>query len=106
MPPPESVLSAAMTPDRTKAARELLAFYLEAGADALLGEEPVDRLRGGEATPARPAARDAGPRPAPPRAPPQDKGRTFTQGLREEDTPPPTPAPAAPASPDVAATDA
>ena len=24
--------------------RELLAFYLDAGADALLGEEPVDRM--------------------------------------------------------------
>jgi hypothetical protein len=33
-----------MTDDRTKAARELLAFYMEAGADALLGEEPVDRF--------------------------------------------------------------
>ncbi len=28
----------------TKDARELLAFYLDAGADALLGEEPVDRM--------------------------------------------------------------
>ena len=27
-----------------KDARELLAFYLDAGADALLGEEPVDRM--------------------------------------------------------------
>jgi uracil-DNA glycosylase len=45
----------AMTPDRdapTKslsaslAARELLAFYQEAGVDALLGEFPVDRLAG------------------------------------------------------------
>ena len=26
------------------AARELLAFYAEAGVDALLGEEPMDRL--------------------------------------------------------------
>ncbi|MBV9629229.1 MAG: uracil-DNA glycosylase [Xanthobacteraceae bacterium] len=33
-----------MTPDRTKAARELLAFYLEAGVDTLLGETPVDHL--------------------------------------------------------------
>jgi DNA polymerase len=33
-----------MTPDRAKAARELLAFYQEAGVDALLGETPVDRL--------------------------------------------------------------
>ena len=27
-----------------KEARELIAFYLDAGADALLGEEPVDRM--------------------------------------------------------------
>ena len=33
-----------MTPDRTKAARELLAFYLEAGVDALVGETSVDHL--------------------------------------------------------------
>jgi uracil-DNA glycosylase family 4 len=31
-----------MTPDRAKAARELLAFYLEAGVDAVVGEEPVN----------------------------------------------------------------
>ena len=35
-----------MTPDRARAARELLAFYLEAGVDALLGEAPVDRVGG------------------------------------------------------------
>jgi DNA polymerase len=33
-----------MTPDRTKPARDLLAFYAEAGVDALLGEAPLDRL--------------------------------------------------------------
>ena len=33
-----------MTPNREKAARELLAFYQEAGVDALLGEAPVDRF--------------------------------------------------------------
>src|SRR5712691_310219 len=33
-----------MTPDRTKAAHDLLAFYLEAGADACIGETPVDRF--------------------------------------------------------------
>ena len=27
-----------------KDARELIAFYLDAGADALIGEEPVDRM--------------------------------------------------------------
>src|SRR5262245_8777460 len=33
-----------MTPDRIRAARELLAFYLEAGVDGLLREEPVNHL--------------------------------------------------------------
>jgi len=31
---------------RPKAARELIAFYLDAGVDALLGEEPVNRMAG------------------------------------------------------------
>jgi uracil-DNA glycosylase len=33
-----------MSPDRNQAARELLAFYLEAGVDAVLGETAVDRF--------------------------------------------------------------
>jgi uracil-DNA glycosylase family 4 len=33
-----------MLPDPEKAARDLLAFYSEAGVDALLGEAPVDRF--------------------------------------------------------------
>jgi DNA polymerase len=33
-----------MTPDRNQAARELLAFYLEAGVDAVLGKTAVDRF--------------------------------------------------------------
>ena len=33
-----------MRPDRDKAARDLIAFYAEAGVDALLGEAPLDRL--------------------------------------------------------------
>ncbi len=33
-----------MTQDPTIAARELLAFYLDAGVDAVIGEEPVNRL--------------------------------------------------------------
>src|SRR5262249_42775538 len=42
-----------------KDARELLAFYLDAGADALLGEEPVDRMAD-EITPSSLPARDRG----------------------------------------------
>ena len=33
-----------MTPDRHKSARDLFAFYAEAGVDALVGEAPVNRL--------------------------------------------------------------
>ena len=33
-----------MTPDRNKAARELLAFYAEAGVDAAIGEQANDLL--------------------------------------------------------------
>ena len=33
-----------MTLDRNKAARDILAFYVEAGIDAVLGEEPIDRF--------------------------------------------------------------
>src|SRR6185503_6378390 len=51
-----------MPPDPTTA-RELLDFYLEAGADALVGEEPVDRFA--EIAPApRAAAAPAAAKPA------------------------------------------
>jgi DNA polymerase len=33
-----------MTSDRDNAVRELLAFYLEAGVDAVLDERPIDRF--------------------------------------------------------------
>ncbi len=33
-----------MAPDHEKAARDLLRFYADAGVDALVGEEPVDRF--------------------------------------------------------------
>ena len=43
-----------------KSARELLDFYLEAGVDALVGEEPVDRFAPEPApAPARAADRNA-----------------------------------------------
>jgi uracil-DNA glycosylase family 4 len=59
-----------MTPDRARAARELLAFYLEAGVDALLGEAPVDRFAGGHARAEAPRAQPA-PAPAARRPPPR-----------------------------------
>src|SRR5262245_7928564 len=56
-----------MAPDRDKAIRELLAFYQEAGVDALVGETPVDRFADPPPTApapaavvAEPAARSAG----------------------------------------------
>jgi DNA polymerase len=107
-----------MTPDRTKAARDLLAFYLEAGADALLGEEPVDRFgpEASEST-ARPVVRDAGLRPAPhhealrePREAARDRpgarpdlSAVAQRSNAEGRAPPP---PSAPATPEVAVMDA
>jgi uracil-DNA glycosylase family 4 len=44
-----------MTPDRNQAARELLAFYLEAGVDAVLSETAVDRFADMAESPPRPA---------------------------------------------------
>ena len=70
-----------MMPGRTDA-RDILAFYIEAGVDALVGEEPVDRMAD-EAPP--PVV--VPPPPAPPRKEPE---RAFFQA-------------AAPASPDAAA---
>ena len=46
-----------MTPGGDKAARELLAFYLEAGVDAAVGEQPVDRFAGDLAAPSAELAR-------------------------------------------------
>jgi uracil-DNA glycosylase len=56
-----------MIPERVRAAQELLAFYAEAGVDALLGEETVDRLSATQldTAPARtPEPRVVEPRPA------------------------------------------
>jgi uracil-DNA glycosylase len=53
-----------MTPDRAKAARELLAFYQEAGVDVFVGEAAVDRLADPAAQAAIPAASVASPPPA------------------------------------------
>jgi uracil-DNA glycosylase len=55
-----------MTPDRARAARELLAFYLEAGVDAPLGETPVDRFAGPETRTDEPTSARAVRRPPPP----------------------------------------
>jgi DNA polymerase len=53
-----------MTSDRTGTAQDLLAFYAEAGVDALVGEEPVNRFAAVEApAPAIRTVRDVTPRP-------------------------------------------
>lgn len=53
-----------MTPDREKAAKDLLRFYAEAGVDALVGEDPVDRF----AEPAAPSKEVPAPAAAAPSA--------------------------------------
>jgi len=87
-----------MTPERTPSARELLAFYLEAGADALLGEAAVDRFADQDppraaSSPSAPAAARVPPSMATPREP--------TASRTEPTVPPPAPLP-----PEAAVTDA
>src|SRR5580658_1037471 len=99
-----------MSPEQAKAARELLAFYLEAGADALLGEEPINRLAEPEpeSRPARPMVRDL--RPAPHHEAPRND---VSRNLQRTPPRPEEPAgggrlegPAAPAVPEAAIMDA
>ena len=50
-----------MTPDRAPNLRELLTFYLEAGVDCALMDEPANRLAGDEAGAVRGAAQPSVP---------------------------------------------
>ena len=77
-------------PQQTPAreARELIVFYLDAGADALLGEVPVDRMAD-EALPSPPPALSRGREVIEPSTPLKSEGKTFFQA-------------AAPASPEAA----
>jgi DNA polymerase len=84
----------AMTTDRT--IRELLAFYQEAGVDALLGEAPVDRLAGEPPAPApAPAPAIAKPniaaKPTPSVAPRTISAREFDLQGRAGAAAPPSP---------------
>jgi DNA polymerase len=55
-----------MTPTQDNSPRELLDFYLEAGADALIGEEAADRFaESADLAAAPPAPRERAPTPAP-----------------------------------------
>ena len=65
-----------MTPDRAKAASELLAFYIEAGVDTPLAETPVDHL----------ADEFAAPSVAPAKAPP-----SFARRIEAAPVSPPSP---------------
>jgi uracil-DNA glycosylase family 4 len=81
-----------------KEARELIAFYLEAGADALLGEEPVDRMAD-EHLPAPVTASSAVASPAPAKRdglPPIAPRKNAVTGLAEGKTLFQAPAPASP----------
>jgi DNA polymerase len=80
-----------MSPDQASAARELLAFYLEAGVDSVVGETPVDWLAAAQLGSATPEAEPARP--------------SLRPAAEARPVPPPmlaAPAAAAPASPDVA----
>jgi uracil-DNA glycosylase len=83
-----------------KEARELLAFYRDAGVDALLGEEPVDRMAEEPVAPPPPAEKPA--------ANPREASRVFYHREPAQSGRPPADehamrAPAAPPPPDVAA---
>jgi uracil-DNA glycosylase len=84
-----------MTPDRDKAARELLAFYQEAGVDALLGETPIDRFAAPPAiaAPAPPVQATAVDRAKPAAAPPRREilARDLESRGRANNLPPPSP---------------
>jgi DNA polymerase len=96
-----------MTPDPAKTARELLAFYLEVGADAPVGETPVDRFAVESLpTTARAMVRDAGQSPAPHQEAggnPRPEERSGGSRLEGRGAPSST---AAPSSPDAAALEA
>jgi DNA polymerase len=81
----------------TKDARELIAFYLDAGADAVLGEEPVDRMA--EESPPPPVAL-----PSPSRRDAAAESLAREPFARKTLAPKAAPAqPAPPASPEAAA---
>ena len=76
-----------MTSDRATIVRELLAFYLEAGVDCALRDEPIDRLSTPDLTPPdRPVTAEAGTAPVAARQPPH---QTATAAPRAGITPPP-----------------
>jgi DNA polymerase len=87
-----------MVLDRTRAERELLAFYLEAGVESLIGEVPVDRLADGAAAAASSPTAEARAAPLPsesrPHEPPSRRSAPSRPALV---VPPPATPAAAPA---------
>jgi uracil-DNA glycosylase len=78
-----------------RAARELIAFYVDSGADALIGDTPVDRMaQAPAAASARPSGLDAHASDRPARAV-RGEPRAFAQS-------PASPSPSPPASPEAA----
>ncbi|PZA09848.1 uracil-DNA glycosylase [Rhodopseudomonas palustris] len=75
-----------MTPDPVPSLRQLLAFYLDAGVDCALAEDPVNRML------------DDAPEPI---ASATESSRAVKPALQAQPTPPP-PRPAQPATPDAA----
>jgi len=81
----------AMNIEQDRAVRELLAFYVEAGVDALVGEDPIDRLSAAQVEiPAAPAEEPAN---SPSVRPPLQRPALA---------PAPLPAAGSPAAPDIA----
>jgi uracil-DNA glycosylase family 4 len=77
-----------MTPEHQKAARELLAFYLEAGVDALVGEEPLDRFGDQEAS-SETGGRTPTQNPQPPLPGLSGRSMALRRGLDERRAPAP-----------------
>ena len=87
-----------MIPDRAKAARDILAFYVEAGVDMAVGETPNDYLAGDPlpAAPVQPAAPGLAPALAP--ATPEPVRRAPPPGLPPLSAPAPSVPPGADAA--------
>ncbi len=80
-----------MTPDRSKDARELLAFYAEAGLDAVIGEQPNDFLSAPEPSPAPERPMAAVGQLAGSRSPQNADARAGNAPTRAAAAPPPAP---------------
>ena len=85
--------------DHSRAAREILTFYMEAGVDALVGEEPIDRFAPEVAAP---ALQPQGMATATPSSAVERPPSTIRTTLPPKRVAQPAPAVAAPPAPDVA----